>query len=89
MTFTQNFTSIADSLGWTALVATVPILYFFWALAIKKMKGYVAGLTTLALAIIIAIIGFQVPVATALASASQGAVYGIVPIGWSMCCNYW
>ncbi|HWK24666.1 MAG TPA: lactate permease LctP family transporter [Ureibacillus sp.] len=82
MTFTQNFTAVADSLGWTALVATVPILYFFWALAIKKMKGYLAGLTTLILALLVAIIAFKVPVVTALASASQGAVYGIIPIGW-------
>ena len=82
MPFTQNYTAVADSLGWTALVATIPILYFFWALAIKKMKGYIAGLSTLALAIIIAIIAFEVPVATALASASQGALYGIIPIGW-------
>lgn len=82
MSFTQNFTVVADSLGWSALVATIPILYFFWALAIKKMKGYIAGLTTLILALIIAIIAFEVPISTALASASQGAVYGIVPIGW-------
>ena len=82
MTFTQNFTSVVNSLGWTALVATLPILYFFWALAIKKMKGYIAGLTTLILAILIAVIAFKVPVITAVASASQGAVYGIIPIGW-------
>lgn len=82
MTFTQDFTAVANSLGWTALVATVPILYFFWALAIKKMKGYMAGLTTLILAILVAVIAFKVPVITALASASQGAVYGIIPIGW-------
>lgn len=82
MSFTQNFTAVADSLGWSALVATIPIIYFFWALAIKKMKGYIAGLTTLILALIVATIAFQVPVATALASASQGAVYGLVPIGW-------
>lgn len=81
MTFTQNFTAVANSLGWTALVATVPILYFFWALAIKKMKGYMAGLTTLILAILVAVIAFKVPVITAVAAASQGALYGIIPIG--------
>jgi len=82
MTFTQNFTAVGNSLGWTALVATIPILYFFWALAIKKMKGYMAGLTTLIIAIVIAVFAFKVPVVTAMASASQGAVYGIIPIGW-------
>lgn len=80
--FTQNYTAVADSLALTAIVATIPILYFFWALAIKKMKGYIAGFTTLLLAIVIAVFAFKVPVVTALASASQGAVYGIIPIGW-------
>jgi len=42
-------------MGLTALVAVIPILYFFWALAIKRMKGYIAGLTTLLIALILAV----------------------------------
>lgn len=82
MTFTQNFTAVGDSLWWTALVAIIPILYFFWALAIKKMKGHIAGLTTLLIALILAVVAFDMPVKTAVMSASQGAVYGLVPIAW-------
>jgi len=82
MSFTQDFTAVGGSLGWSALVATVPILYFFWALAIKKMKGYIAGLTTLILALVLAVLAFNMPILTALASASQGALYGLMPIGW-------
>ncbi|MGJ7912574.1 L-lactate permease [Neobacillus sp. LXY-1] len=82
MTFIQNFTAVGGSLWLSAAVALIPILYFFWALAIKKMKGYIAGLTTLALAIILAIFAYKVPAGMALMSASQGALYGILPIGW-------
>ncbi|QDQ02517.1 L-lactate permease [Lysinibacillus fusiformis] len=82
MTFTQDFTAVGDSLAWSAIVAIIPILYFFWALAIKKMKGYVAGVTTLLVSLALAVIAFKVPVGTALMSASQGAVYGLMPIGW-------
>lgn len=82
MSFTQNFTAVNGSLGWTALVAAIPILYFFWALAIKKMRGHTAGLSTLALALILAILVFEVPVASAIMAATQGAVYGLLPIGW-------
>lgn len=82
MTITQNFTAVGGSLVWSALIAIIPILYFFWALAIKKMKGYIAGLTTLLLVTTLAIIAFKVPFLTAVASASQGAMYGIIPIGW-------
>jgi lactate permease len=82
MTFTQNFTAVGDSLGITALVALIPILYFFWALAIKRMKGHLAGLTTLLVALILAVVAFKMPAQMAVMSATQGAVYGILPIGW-------
>ncbi|WP_374718089.1 L-lactate permease, partial [Neobacillus sp.] len=82
MTFIQNFTPVGGNLWVSAAVALIPILYFFWALAIKKMKGHIAGITTLALAILLAIVAFKVPAGMALMSASQGAVYGILPIGW-------
>ncbi|MEK5231682.1 L-lactate permease [Lysinibacillus sp. FSL K6-0232] len=80
--FTQDFTAVGGSLAWSAVVAIVPILYFFWALAIKKMKGYMAGLTTLLVSLVLAIFAFKVPAATAVMSATQGAVYGLIPIGW-------
>ncbi|QPR69844.1 L-lactate permease [Lysinibacillus macroides] len=82
LTFTQNFTAVGGSLAWSAVVAVVPILYFFWALAIKKMKGYMAGLTTLLVSLLLAVFAFKVPTATAVMSATQGAVYGLLPIGW-------
>ncbi len=80
--FTQNFTAVGNNLGLSALVALIPIVYFFWALAIKRMKGHVAGLTTLLIAIIVAVIAYKMPAGIAVMSATQGAVYGILPIGW-------
>ncbi len=82
MTFQQNFTAVGDSLAWSAIVALIPILYFFWALAIKKMKGYIAGITTFLIALVLAIVAFKVPVGAAIMSGTQGAVYGLLPIGW-------
>lgn len=82
MTWQQNFTPIGDSLILSSLVALIPILYFFWALAIKRMKGYVAGVTTLLVALAVAIFAYKMPAGTAMMSASQGAVYGLLPIGW-------
>ena len=86
MSFLGDFTTKVDTVGgsiwWTACVALIPILYFFWALAIKKMKGYVAGLTTLLLAALLAVIVFKMPVAMTLMISTYGAVYGFMPIGW-------
>lgn len=82
MTFTQNFTAVGDNLALSAIVALIPIIYFFWALAIKRMKGHIAGLTTLLVALVVAVVAYGMPTGMALMSASQGAVYGILPIGW-------
>jgi lactate permease len=82
MNFTPNFEAVGGSLVLSALVALIPILYFFWALAIKRMKGHIAGLTTLLIALIVAVIAFKMPAGMAVMSATQGAVYGILPIGW-------
>jgi len=60
MTFTQNFTAVGDNLALSAIVAVIPILYFFWALAIKRMRGHVAGITTLLLALLLSIIAFNI-----------------------------
>ena len=86
MNFLGDFTTRADTVGgsiwWTAAIALIPILYFFWALAIRKMKGYVAGLTTLLVAALSAMFIFKMPVAMTLMISSYGAVYGFMPIGW-------
>ncbi|MFA1509761.1 L-lactate permease [Priestia aryabhattai] len=82
MTWTQQFTPVGNSVIWSSLIALIPILYFFWALAIKRMKGYMAGITTLLVALAVAILAYKMPAGMAFMSASQGAVYGILPIGW-------
>lgn len=66
----------------SALVAIIPILFIFWALIIKKIKGYKVSLMSVVLAIIIAIGVYGMPVNLALLSAANGAMYGLFPICW-------
>lgn len=82
MTYVQTNAPVGGSLLWSALVAMVPILYFFWALAIRRMKGYKAGLSTLAIAFLVAVLFYRMPAPAVLMSALQGASYGIIPIAW-------
>ncbi|MBT1250617.1 L-lactate permease [Bacillus licheniformis] len=82
MGWTQDYTPLGNSLLLSSLAALIPILYFFWALAIKRMKGHTAGLTTLLIALVLAIFVYGMPAQQAVMSASQGAVYGLLPIGW-------
>jgi lactate permease len=80
--WTQNYQAVGGSLGLTALVATIPVIFLFWALAIKRMKGHIAGIGTLLVAILVAIIAFKMPVSLALSATLYGALQGIFPIGW-------
>ncbi|HLL44464.1 MAG TPA: L-lactate permease, partial [Segetibacter sp.] len=81
----MNWTQVINpfnNIALSALVAVVPILFIFWALIIKKMKGYKASLFAVAIAIVIAILVYGMPVQLALLSTANGALYGLFPIGW-------
>lgn len=82
MTYTQIFNPVGGSLIWSALVSLIPILFFFWALAVRRMKGYRAGLLTLSIAFAVAVFFYRMPAPIALMSAVQGASYAIIPIAW-------
>ncbi|MBE3551931.1 MAG: lactate permease LctP family transporter [Kyrpidia tusciae] len=78
----QVYYPVGGSLWLSALVAVIPIAFFFWALAVRRMKGHVAGLLTLLLAVILAIIVNGMPVPMAVSTAIYGMLSGLWPIGW-------
>jgi len=81
----MHWTQVIDPLNnivLSALVAVVPIIFIFWALIIKKMKGYLAILLATFIAILIALVVYGMPVKLALLSTAHGALYGLFPICW-------
>ncbi|WP_317205192.1 L-lactate permease, partial [Janthinobacterium sp.] len=79
--WTQIYTPLG-SLWLSALVAGIPIIFFFIALAALRMKGHVAAGITLALALGVAVFAYGMPVTQALAAAGYGFAYGMWPIAW-------
>ncbi|MBV8272327.1 MAG: lactate permease LctP family transporter [Cupriavidus sp.] len=79
--WTQIYTPLG-SLGLSALAAAIPILFFFVALAVLRMKGHVAAAVTLALALVVAIFAYGMPAQQAFAAAGFGFAYGLWPIAW-------
>ncbi|UIF91686.1 lactate permease LctP family transporter [Cupriavidus necator] len=79
--WTQLYTPLG-SLWLSSLAAAIPILFFFIALAVWRMKGHVAAAVTLLLALAVAIFAYGMPVQQALASAGFGFAYGLWPIAW-------
>jgi lactate permease len=81
----MNWTQVIDpfsSIALSAMIAVVPILFIFWALIIKKMKGYKASLIATAIAVLIAVLIYGMPAKLALLSTANGALYGLFPICW-------
>ena len=81
----QSWQQIYDPLGniWiSSLIALIPIIFFFLALAVFRLKGSVAGTITVFLALLVSLFAYQVPVAIAFASMIYGFFYGLWPIAW-------
>lgn len=66
----------------SSLVALVPVLVIFWALIIRKLKGYKASLLAVAVAVIVAVGVYGMPLNLALLSTANGIIYGLFPICW-------
>jgi len=79
------WTQVTDPLGnlaLSALLAAIPIIYLFWALAFKRMKGHWAAITAVAIAFAIAVAGYGMPVRYALLSTFYGSLFGLWPVSW-------
>ncbi|MGE8470779.1 MAG: lactate permease LctP family transporter, partial [Paraburkholderia hospita] len=70
------------SLWLSALAASIPIIFFFVALAGLRLKGHVAAAGTLALSLAVAIFAYGMPAQQAFAAAGFGFAYGLWPIAW-------
>ncbi len=81
----QTWTQVYDPLGnlWlSSLIAAIPIIFFFVALAGLRMKGYVAATITVALALAVAVLAYGMPLSMAVASGAYGFIIGLWPIAW-------
>ncbi|RZG64895.1 L-lactate permease [Acinetobacter bouvetii] len=81
----QQWQQIYDPMGniWvSSAIALIPIIFFFLALAVFRMKGSVAGTITVVLALLVALFGYQMPAPMAFASMIYGFFYGLWPIAW-------
>jgi lactate permease len=80
--YKQVLDPVGDSLFLSALVAMIPLATLFILLGGLKLRAHIAGLVALAVAIVIAIVAWGMPVDTALLSATEGAAFGLFPIMW-------
>ena len=87
--FQQDLNHVGGSLALSALCAAIPLLTLFVLLGGLRLKAWLAGLISLAVALLVAIVLFGMPVGQALLSATEGAAFGFFPILWIVINAIW
>ena len=78
----QNYLPVAGNLGYSTAVAAIPLLVLFFLLGVKRQPSWIAGLSGLGAALVLAVGVFGMPVTQAGASMVYGTAFGLFPIGW-------
>ncbi len=78
----QDYVPVAGNLGYSTLVAAVPLVILFYMLGVRRKPSWIAGLSALGVALALALGVFGMPVPQAGASIVYGAAFGLFPIGW-------
>jgi lactate permease len=87
--FQQDLQPVGDSLFLSALCGAIPLITLFVLLGGLRLKAWLAGLISLGVALLVAIVLFAMPVGQALLSATEGAAFGFFPIMWIVINAIW
>ncbi len=82
----QVYQPLNDSLGLSALAAAVPIFVLLLLIGVMRKPAWIAALSGLAAAAVVAIFIYGMPINLAVSATIYGAAFGILPIGWIV---YW
>jgi lactate permease len=87
--YKQIYDPVSDSLGLSTIFAVLPLVTLFVLLGGVKMKAQWAALISLAVALLVAVIVYSMPVGQALDAGAEGAVFGLFPIMWIVVTAIW
>ncbi|MBM0228938.1 MULTISPECIES: L-lactate permease [Micromonospora] len=87
--FTVVTDPVGDSVALSAIFAVLPLLTLFVLLGVLKVRAWLAGVISLAVALVVAIAVYAMPVGQAVLSATEGAAFGFFPILWIVINAIW
>jgi lactate permease len=87
--FQQDLQPVGDSLALSALCGALPLLTLFVLLGGLRMKAWMAGVASLAVALVVAVTLFEMPAGQALLAGTEGAAFGFFPILWIVVNAIW
>jgi lactate permease len=80
---------VGHSVGLSAIFAALGLLTLFVLLGVLRMKAWLAALISLAVALVVAVVVYSMPVGQAVLSATEGAAFGFFPILWIVLNAIW
>ena len=87
--FQQDLDPVGGSLALSALCGAIPLLTLFLLLGGLRLKAWLAGLISLVVALLVAIVLFAMPPGQAVLAATEGAAFGFFPILWIVINAIW
>jgi lactate permease len=89
----EQFTIVTDPVGGSvalsAIFASLSLLTLFLLLGVLRMRAWLAGLISLGVALVVAVVVYAMPIGQALLSAGEGAAFGFFPILWIVINAIW
>jgi lactate permease len=87
--YEQVFDPVSDSLGLSSFFAALPLITLFVLLGGFRVTAWISGLVALAVALLVSIIVYDVPVGQSLDMGLEGAAFGLFPIMWIVVNAIW
>lgn len=82
----QNYYPVAGSLVFSTLAAALPVFTLLYLLGVKRKPAWVASLSALAAAALVALAVYRMPAGPLLSAVAYGGTFGLFPIGWIVFC---
>jgi lactate permease len=87
--YRQVYDPLGNSLGLSSIVAVLPLVTLFVLLGVLRVRAWLASVIGLAVALIVAVAFYSMPVGDAVNSGLLGAAFGLFPIMWIVVNAIW
>jgi lactate permease len=78
----QDYTPVAQSIGWSALFASLPMLVLLFLLAIRRKPAWISAIVSLITAVLMVWLVYRMPPLRIFSATLYGMAFGLLPIGW-------
>jgi lactate permease len=87
--YEQVYDPVSESLGLSSIFAALPLITLFVLLGGLRLRAQWAGLAALAVAFLVAVLVYDMPIGQTADSALLGALFGLFPIMWIVVNAIW